>query len=91
METVKKTDNYTIIKKRSGRFGILNPKQQWVRGEEKVKILLTEKLIKLTASKKPIKKEDEPKPAEVAQAAAAPTPEAAPAEVAAAKAEKKTE
>ena len=52
MQTVKKTKDYTIVKKRSGRYGVLTAKDQWLKGEEKVKILLAEKLIKLTPPKK---------------------------------------
>tara|TARA_B100001971_G_scaffold215190_1_gene259691 strand:- start:129077 stop:129301 length:225 start_codon:yes stop_codon:yes gene_type:complete len=49
METVKSTENYTIYKKRSGRFGVKGSNRKWINGEEKVKILSTEGLIKLTA------------------------------------------
>ena len=54
MEIVKKTPEYEIIKKRSGRYGVRDANRKWVNGEEKVKILLAEKLIKAP----------EPKPAE---------------------------
>lgn len=52
MEAVKKTKDYTVYKKKSGRHCVLNTSKNWVRGEEKVKILLKEGLIKLTAPKK---------------------------------------
>jgi len=52
MEVVKKTKEYTIIKKRSGRYAVKNASNKWVNGQEKVAILSTEKLIKLTAPKK---------------------------------------
>ena len=48
MEIVKETDEYQIIKKRSGRYGIRKTDRSWITGEEKVKILVTEGLIKLT-------------------------------------------
>lgn len=50
METVKSTENYTIFKKRSGRYGVKGSNRKWINGEEKVKILSTEGLIKLTAA-----------------------------------------
>ena len=46
MEVVKQTDEYTVIKKRSGRFGVKNTSGKWINGEEKVKILIAEGLIK---------------------------------------------
>lgn len=49
METIKKSDDYTVVKKRSGRFGVLGKNNKWVNGEEKVKILLSEGLIKVSA------------------------------------------
>ncbi|MEM8608500.1 MAG: hypothetical protein AAGF92_15430 [Myxococcota bacterium] len=52
MEIVKKTPEYEIIKKRSGRYGVRNAERKWVNGEEKVKILLAEKLIKAPEPKK---------------------------------------
>ena len=65
METVKKTDEYEIIKKRSGRYGVRDAKKNWIGGDEKVKILLAEKLIKAA----PPKKAPEPEPEEAATAA----------------------
>lgn len=49
METTKKTKEFTILKKRSGRYGVKNAQNNWVKGDEKVKILSAEGLIKLTA------------------------------------------
>lgn len=46
MEVVKQTDEYTVIKKRSGRFGVKNTSAKWINGEEKVKILIAEGFIK---------------------------------------------
>lgn len=66
METIKRSAEYTIFKKRNDRFAVVDGNNKWVNGEEKVKILLKEKLIKLTAPKK---KEEAP-------AAAAPAAEA---------------
>lgn len=52
MESVKKTKEYEVVKKRSGRFGVIGKDGKWVRAEEKVKILTKEGLIKLTPPKK---------------------------------------
>jgi hypothetical protein len=70
MEVVKQTDEYTVIKKRSGRFGVKNTSGKWINGEEKVKILIAEGLIKAATTAKP---------AEEASADEAPVEEAAPA------------
>lgn len=51
MEVVKKTDSYTIIKKRSGRYGVKHKNGRWINGDEKTKVLLTEGLIKAPAPK----------------------------------------
>lgn len=74
MEIVKKTPEYEIIKKRSGRYGVRNAERKWVNGEEKVKILLAEKLIKA-----PEPKNEEPAeaaPEEAGEEAAAATEDA---------------
>ncbi len=47
METVKKTDDYTIVKKRSGRYGVRRNDNKWINGEEKVKVLLEAGLIEV--------------------------------------------
>jgi len=52
MEAVKKTKDYVVLKKRSGRFAVQNIQNQYVKGEEKTKILLKEGLIKLSTPKK---------------------------------------
>jgi hypothetical protein len=71
MEIVKKTEEYEIIKKRSGRYGVRDAKRNWISGDEKVRILLAEQLIKA-----PAPKEKEPEPVSEAQAAEA-SPDAA--------------
>lgn len=53
MEIVKKTKSYTVIKKRSGRFGVLGANGKWINGNDKIKILLEEGLIKVPAPKAP--------------------------------------
>ena len=58
MEIVKKTEEYQIIKKRSGRYGVRATNRKWITGHDKVKILVAEGLIKASEPKK------EPEPAE---------------------------
>ena len=72
MELIKKTDNYTIYKKKSGRYAVKNKEKKYLSDKEKVEILLEEKLIKLSPRKKP----EEPA-AEAAAEEAAPAAEAA--------------
>ena len=52
MEIHKKTKEYTIFKKKSGRHAVVNPNGDYVKAADKVKILLGEKLIELTPQKK---------------------------------------
>jgi hypothetical protein len=59
MELVKKTKDYSIFKKRSQRYAVKDASHDWVCGDEKVKILLKEKLIKAVMPKpKPAKEEN---------------------------------
>lgn len=46
MEIVKQTEEYQIVKKRSGRYGVRRIDRTWLSGEEKVKVLIAEGLIK---------------------------------------------
>ena len=71
MELIKKTDNYTIYKKKSGRYAVKNKEKKYLSDKEKVEILLGEKLIKLSPRKKP----EEAAPAEEPAAEAAPAEE----------------
>ena len=84
MELIKKTDNYTIYKKKSGRYAVKNKEKKYLSDKEKVEILLEEKLIKLSPRKKPEEPAaEEAAPVEEAAPAAAeaaPVEEAAPAE-----------
>ncbi len=52
MEKVKESKEFTIFKKRSGRFCVKSEKGKWLNGEEKTKVLLAEKLIKVSVPKK---------------------------------------
>ena len=83
MELIKKTDNYTIYKKKSGRYAVKNKEKKYLSDKEKVEILLEEKLIKLSPRKKPEEPAAEAAPAEEPAAeepaAEEPAAEAAPA------------
>ena len=79
MELIKKTDNYTIYKKKSGRYAVKNKEKKYLSDKEKVEILLEEKLIKLSPRKKP-EEAAAAAPAEEPAAAAAPAEEPAAAE-----------
>jgi hypothetical protein len=72
MEVVKKVKDLSIVKKRSGRYGVMDAKGKWVNGEEKVKVLLGAKLIKLAEAKKAPEPEVEAAPAEEVAATEAP-------------------
>ncbi len=54
MEEVKKSGEYKIFKKRSGRYAVKTAAGKWLNGEEKTSLLLKEKLIKITAPKKKV-------------------------------------
>jgi hypothetical protein len=60
MEIVKETEQYQIIKKRSGRYGVRKVDRSWVSGDEKVKILVTEGLLKVAAPKEAPAPEEPP-------------------------------
>lgn len=51
MEEIKKTKEYTIYKKRNGRYGVRNSKGQWVHAESKTEILNKEGLIKVAVAR----------------------------------------
>ncbi len=53
MKIVKKSDDYTVYQKRSGRYAVIGADDKPVNSEDKVKILLAESLIKVTAAKAP--------------------------------------
>ena len=64
MEQVKVTDNYTVFKKKNGRFGVKASNRKWINGDEKAKILLSEGLIKAPVAKKAPEPEAVEAPAE---------------------------
>lgn len=59
MEVAKKSKEYTVYKKRSGRFGVKDAAGKWVKGEPKVAILSKEGLIKLSPKKAAASSESE--------------------------------
>ena len=71
MELVKKTDKYTIYKKKSGRHAVQNKDKKYLAEKEKEEILLAEGLIKLSPRKKPAEEAPAAAAAEAAPAAAA--------------------
>jgi hypothetical protein len=51
MKVVKKTPEYTVYQKRSERYAVKGAGKKWLNGDEKVKVLLAEKLINVAAPK----------------------------------------
>ena len=82
MKVIKKTKDYVIYQKSSGRYAIKDADKNWVNADEKIKILLAEKLIKaVAAAPAPKKTEEAPAapdeaPAEEASVEEAPAEEA---------------
>lgn len=76
MKVVKKTPEYTVYEKRSKRYAVKGSDKKWINGEEKVKILLAEKLIevKLPAPKVEEAEEVAAEETEAAEAVAQETP-----------------
>ena len=52
MKLVKKTPEYTIYQRRDDRYAIETKKGNAINGDDKIKILLAEDLIKAVAPKK---------------------------------------
>lgn len=67
MKVIKKTAEYTVSQKRSGRYAVTAADGSAINAEEKTKILLAEALIKLTEPKV-VEPEAEEAPAEEAAA-----------------------
>ena len=78
MKLVKKTNEYSIYQRSDERYAVKDADKKPVNGEEKVKILLAEDLIKVVAPAEPVA--EEPAEAEAEEPAAeedAPAEEAA--------------
>ena len=71
MKTVKQTEEYTIYQRRDGRHAVTDANGKQVNGEDKVKILLAEELIKQSVAAAPAEE-----PAEEAAEAAEESKEA---------------
>ena len=84
MKLVKKTAEYSIYKRSDDRYAVKDANKNAVNGEEKVKILLAEDLIKVTPPAAPVEEEAAE---EEAPEAAEETAEEAPAEEGAAEEE----
>ena len=70
MQQVKKSGDYTIYKKKSGRYAVKGKDKQFVHGDDKARILLAESLIEPPKPKGPA-----PEPAAEAEAAESPADE----------------
>lgn len=76
MEIVKETNEYTIVKKRSGRYGVRGAGKKWINGADKIQILVQEGLIKAAVPSKEVQEAEAAAKAE-AEAAAEASEEAA--------------
>ncbi len=70
METVKRTDEYKIYQKRSGRYAVKDADGKWLNGPEKTKILVEEKLVKAAIPKPKEESAEEEAPEKEAESAA---------------------
>ena len=77
MKLVKKTDEYSIFKRSDDRYAVKGADKKAINGEEKVKILVAEDLIKVTLPAEPEEAPEEEATEEAAETEAA---EDAPAE-----------
>lgn len=46
MKVLKKTDGYIVYQKRSGRYAVIGADKKAINGEDKVKILVSEGIVK---------------------------------------------
>ena len=53
MKLIKKTDEYIVYLKRSGRYGVKNTDHEWINGNSKTRILLAEGLVETTLPPEP--------------------------------------
>ena len=75
MKVIKKTKDYVVYQKASGRYAVKDADKKWVNADEKVRILVAEGLIKAVAPAAPVAEEapavEEAAPDAVAEAPAA--------------------
>ncbi|MDE0746823.1 MAG: hypothetical protein OSB23_03525, partial [Porticoccaceae bacterium] len=77
MKVIKKTKDYVVYQKSSGRYAVKDANRNWVNADEKIKILLGEGLIKAVMPAAPVVEEAPVE--EVAAVEEAPVVEEAPA------------
>jgi hypothetical protein len=78
MKVVKKTSEYTVLQRRDGRYAVKDSKKSPVNGDEKIKILVAEGLVKVAVPAAPAPEpEAEPEAAAEEAAAEDAAPEAA--------------
>jgi hypothetical protein len=53
MQQVKKTPEYTVYQKKSGRYAVQGRNKQWLHGEDKVRALVDQQLVKVLTPKAP--------------------------------------
>jgi uncharacterized protein YpmB len=53
MQQVKTTDDYTVFQKKSGRYAVQGKDKKWLHGEDKVRVLVGEALVKVLTPKAP--------------------------------------
>jgi hypothetical protein len=58
MKEVKKTPEYKIFQKKSGRYAVKAKNKQWLHGDEKEQVLLGEQLITRLRPKAPAAAEE---------------------------------
>ena len=78
MKLVKKTAEYTIFQRSDDRYAVKDANKKPVNGDEKVRILVAEELVKVTLPAEPVAEEapEEDAPAEEAPEAEAEAEEA---------------
>ncbi len=75
MKLVKKTDEYSIYKRRDDRYAVEDAAKKPVNGEAKVKILVAEGLVEIKGAAPVVEEPAEEAPAEEASAEEAPAAE----------------
>ncbi|MCB1198945.1 MAG: hypothetical protein R3A45_04845 [Bdellovibrionota bacterium] len=51
MKVIKRTKEHTIFQKKSGRYAVKDANKKWINADEKVRILVAAKLVKITPAK----------------------------------------
>ena len=76
MKLVKKTDEYSIYQRKDNRYAVQDANKNAVNGDEKLRILVAEELVKVILPAAPEEPAAEEAPAEEAPAEEAPAEEA---------------